>query len=221
MLANTEHLRKYGYRLDRFDRAYIRKLQEVIPVVNGWVLDVGCGEGSTVAELTLNRKIVGLDIAPATVKIAKSKHVSMDFVVADALHMQFRACLKLVVANQLIEHVPSARSFLQEVIRVLIKGGYVAISTPNRHRISNIPRLLFDRLRGRASYPYKLGCQLHLREYTLPEIRHLLSLNSAIIASFQHILGFYGSYCLPIGRPRFLCYMIFALVRKDRDDNSG
>jgi len=220
VLANTEHPRRYGYRLDRFDHAYIRKLQRVIPVANGRVLDVGCGEGSTVAELTLNRKIIGLDISKAAVKIAKFKHMNIDFVVADALHIPFRACFKLVVANQLIEHVPSARLFLLEVRKILQKKGYLAISTPNRLRISNIPRLLFNWLRRRASYPYKLGCQLHLREYTLPEIRHLLSLNFTIILSFQHILGFYGNYSLPIGRPGFLCYMIFALVRKDRDDNS-
>lgn len=34
MLANTERLRRYGYRIDRFDRAFIRKLQE------GWGLNV-------------------------------------------------------------------------------------------------------------------------------------------------------------------------------------
>ena len=62
MTMTTEQLRAYGYRMDRQDRDYIQKLQEIIPVVNGWVLDVGCGEGSIVAELTTNKNIVGLDI---------------------------------------------------------------------------------------------------------------------------------------------------------------
>ncbi len=45
LLANTKH-RKCGYRVDRFDRTYIRKLQDVTTVVNSYVLYVACVEGS-------------------------------------------------------------------------------------------------------------------------------------------------------------------------------
>lgn len=68
-------------------------------MIKDWVLDLGCQEGATVAQLTLIRKTVGL-ISQAIVQIAKLKRGSMDFVLPSALHTPFRACFKLVVANQ-------------------------------------------------------------------------------------------------------------------------
>jgi ubiquinone/menaquinone biosynthesis C-methylase UbiE len=220
MTMTPEQLRAYGYRMDRQDRDYIQKLQEIIPVVNGWVLDVGCGEGSIAAELTTNKNIVGLDIDGARVKKAKSKLRKLDFIVADVYHMPFKAaCLELVVAIQIVEHVPSDRGFLQEINRIVTNGGFISISTPNRYRVSNLPRLLYNRVLGRASYPYDLGgslgqyARIHLREYTLSELRYIMTPEFTVILSFEYILG-YGNYCLPMSRPKFLCYMLFALGKK-------
>lgn len=217
---SPEQLKAYGYRMDRQDRDYIQKLEEIIPVVNGWVLDVGCGEGSIVSELTKNKNIVGLDIDAVRVKIAKSKLRKMDFIVADVYHMPFKAsCLELVVAIQIIEHVPMDKEFLREINRIVTNEGQISISTPNRYRISNLPRLLNNRLRRRESYPYYLGGSLgeyagiHLREYSLNELRNIMYPEFKVISSFACTIG-YGNYCLPISRPRFLCYMLFALGKK-------
>lgn len=225
MTMTPEQLRAYGYRMDRQDRDYIQKLQEIIPVVNGWVLDVGCGEGSIAAELTTNKNIVGLDIDGARVKKAKSKLKKMDFIVADVCHMPFKAaCLEIVVAIQIIEHVPSDKGFLQEINRIVTNEGFISISTPNRYRVSNLPRLLYNRVLGRPSYPYDLGGSLgqyagiHLREYTLSELRYIMNPEFTVILSFEYTLG-YGNYCLPMSRPRFLCYMLFALGKKVVSEN--
>ena len=120
----------------------------------------------------------------------------------------------LVVAIQIIEHVPSDTGFLQEINRIVTNGGFISISTPNRYRVSNLPRLLYNRVLGQAAYPYHLGGSLgqyagiHLREYTLSELRYIINPEFTVILSFEYTLG-YGNFCLPISRPRFLCYMLW------------
>jgi SAM-dependent methyltransferase len=78
---------------------------------------------------------------------------------------------------EVIEHLTENPVFtLSEIHRVLKPGGAVVISTPNVARIENVIRVCF----GNNVYdPYHLGTLLHgsrhSREYTLAELRDLVS----------------------------------------------
>ncbi len=62
-------------------------------------------------------------------------------VIGDALHIPFASeSIDIVVATELMEHLPAPGQFLQEVARVLRIGGSVILSTPFMEALHEEPR---------------------------------------------------------------------------------
>jgi len=136
------------------------------------VLDLGCGEGyGSDALAHTARFVVAADRDGAAVAHARLKYVraNMAFVVCDAQYLPFRAeSFETVVSFEVIEHVPNARKYLEEIKRVRAARGVSIISTPNR-----LLRLL----------PFqKPWNRFHLREY---DARGLARVISAIFPRVQ------------------------------------
>jgi SAM-dependent methyltransferase len=74
----------------------------------------------------------------------------------------------LVIASDVLEHVPDDRAFAREILRVVKPGGRAIVTVPNGD-----PRLLANRIKWRAGMTEsKYG---HIRAgYTLAELRHCL-----------------------------------------------
>lgn len=102
------------------------------------VLDIACGEGYGTAALARAgaAQIVGVDIDAATVEHARRKY-GIDARVgrAEQIPLPDRSC-DLVVSFETVEHVADPSLFFKEVARVLVPGGTLVISTPNRRYIS-------------------------------------------------------------------------------------
>ena len=100
------------------------------------VLDAGCGAGYGSAELARNAvRVVGVDIAPQAVEHAAGhfKLPNTHFLAASCMALPFPAAsFELVVAFEVIEHLPDWRAFLTEARRVLTPTGQCVISTPNK-----------------------------------------------------------------------------------------
>lgn len=109
------------------------------------LLDCGCGDGSFTLEVAKKieaRQIYGLDIKP---KILASAAVKGIKTLRCDLNQGFKfkdGVFDVVVANQVIEHLYNTDSFLKEVYRVLKRGGYAIVSTPNLASYHNILYLL-------------------------------------------------------------------------------
>ena len=127
------------------------------------VLDVGCGEGGTVAansEEFPTQRYVGVDASVRRSHRARAAGVTV--LASDAATMAIADdSVALVLNRHVIEHVPDDAAMLREIRRVLRPGGLLYLETPLR-------------LRG-AWYPYRNATgdrvldPTHLREYSSPE----------------------------------------------------
>lgn len=97
------------------------------------ILELGCGEGSLAYEIKviIDAQVYGLDISSSSIKLAKKKGI-----IARKADINKGIPFKdntfdLVFSNQVIEHIYNTDIFLKESIRVLKKGGYFIVITPN------------------------------------------------------------------------------------------
>ncbi|MBI3951595.1 MAG: class I SAM-dependent methyltransferase [Acidobacteria bacterium] len=98
------------------------------------VLDIACGEGyGTSALLRAGAaSVVGVDICEESCAHAHCKY-GVDIQRADAEGMPFLDhSFDIVVSFETIEHVQNLAVFLDECVRVLLPGGLLVLSTPNR-----------------------------------------------------------------------------------------
>jgi SAM-dependent methyltransferase len=99
-------------------------------------LDAGCGTGYGSAELAQSAiNVTGLDVAPEAIAFARATYPipGLRFVVSSCATMPFPGkAFDLIVAFEVIEHLPDHRAFLQECARVLTHPGLFIVSSPNK-----------------------------------------------------------------------------------------
>ena len=97
--------------------------------VRGRILDLGCGTGGVLAHLGEFGDALGLDPAPEAAKYCKRRDVPM--VVGSGMELPFAdASFDVVLALDVIEHVPDDVALLREAQRVLRPGGVLLVTVP-------------------------------------------------------------------------------------------
>jgi SAM-dependent methyltransferase len=118
----NEHMARYAFaaRLARGKRA----------------LDAGCGAGYGSAELARTaQSVVGIDNAADAIEFASAKYraPNLAFEQASCGALPYAdGSFDLIVAFEVIEHLPDWRQFLQEARRTLAPNGQFIVSTPNK-----------------------------------------------------------------------------------------
>ena len=150
------------------------------------MLDIGCGDGSTLDALSqLGWQVEGVDFDPAAVDGAGRRGLRVQLGTLEAQHYPDGA-FDAVTANHLIEHVRKPGAFLRECHRILRPGGTLVILTPNA-------RGLGHRRFGRAWRG--LEPPRHLQVFTAPALDRLAEqagfrerrlCSSARMAAFIH-----------------------------------
>jgi SAM-dependent methyltransferase len=108
------------------------------------ILDLGCGHGSLSAELIPDNQVVGVDIARPMLAHAKAR--GLDVYLGDASNLPFAdSSFDLVLAGQIVQHVPDASVLAAETLRVLKPGGQVFLTGPNS---TSVIRKLLALMRG-------------------------------------------------------------------------
>jgi SAM-dependent methyltransferase len=104
------------------------------------VLDIASGEGYGAAALMQAASAVtGVDINPLVCQNATEKY-GLTCVVGSAEKIPLSsASVEVVVSFETIEHVARPKEFLDECHRVLVPGGTLVISTPNKALYNNSP----------------------------------------------------------------------------------
>jgi 2-polyprenyl-3-methyl-5-hydroxy-6-metoxy-1,4-benzoquinol methylase len=111
-----------------------------VPISEGRVLDIGCGDGSVLHRLAAAAiEPYGIDLDQKSIEIAKRRH-GLKNLQASTLEDYIQTCeagkrtFDLVTFFEVLEHQDNPKRFLAQVIRLLAPGGVIAGSVPNRHR---------------------------------------------------------------------------------------
>jgi 2-polyprenyl-6-hydroxyphenyl methylase/3-demethylubiquinone-9 3-methyltransferase len=100
----------------------------LVPPGGGELLDVGCGGGALAPHLPPGYRHVGADLSETALEIARTKGVEP--VKADVADLPFADhAFDVVVAGEILEHVPDLPAVVAEITRVLKPGGLLVIDT--------------------------------------------------------------------------------------------
>jgi SAM-dependent methyltransferase len=94
------------------------------------LLDVGCGTGGTLERLKPFGNVVGLDLEPLALAFCRERgHRAL--VRASATRLPFGdGAFDVVVALDVLEHIPDHEAAAREIARVLAPGGFVIVTVP-------------------------------------------------------------------------------------------
>jgi SAM-dependent methyltransferase len=132
------------------------------------VLDVACGTGYGAPILAEpgSRSIVGVDLSAQALATAHRRyhHPRVSYVRSRAESLPFDSVsFESVICFETLEHLAEPRGLLRELARVLVPGGRLFVSTPNRRVASP-----WWPLTRRPANPH------HVREYQLADLEQEL-----------------------------------------------
>jgi len=160
-------------------------------------LDLGCGDGSLtleVADIFQCSEVWGVDIDENSLKCASMRGIKVLKVNLNTQKVPLPdKTFELVTAFDVIEHLWNTDNLISEAYRLLKRGGYFILTTPNLASWINRTLLLFGYLpfHYEVSPKYNLekrplqksyGVEGHIRLYTLKTlIRHLRAYGFSIL----------------------------------------
>jgi len=118
----------------RRDEIYAPVFKYVKDKSNLKILEVGCGYGYLTYALNyLKHETVGIDISATAIGFAL-KNFGNNFVCSDIESFAKKSKKKydLIIALEVIEHLPNPLKFLQTCSRMLNKDGLIILTTPNK-----------------------------------------------------------------------------------------
>ena len=135
---------------------HLKAYKHCANLVNGTVLELGCGEGYGISELSSHTdRYIAID--KFETQIPKSTLNNVEFLKMNVPPLTGIAdnSVDFVVSFQVIEHIYDDEQFVSEAYRVLRKGGKFILTTPNIYMtLSRNP--------------------WHIREYTPMQMREIL-----------------------------------------------
>lgn len=99
----------------------------------GSVLDLGCGDGTTMHWLSaFADQLYGSDYNAVRLARAQKRFPDAKLLLADILdYPAFDNSFDAIFFNHVIEHIPDDRRALDEAYRILAPGGFMILGTPN------------------------------------------------------------------------------------------
>lgn len=134
---DTSIRRNFGQKI--WHESRFRNVLEMLPKVNGKILDIGCHGGTftkIIAQKTKAKEIYGIDISKKAIEFAKKRLPKFKFQVASAEYLPFTSgFFDGVTCLEVLEHVDDPEKVLSEIKRVLKKGGWLVILVPTENKL--------------------------------------------------------------------------------------
>lgn len=180
----------------------------ILPDLSGKkVLEVGCGRGvfaNYLASRFPRAIIVGIDFSGSAIEIAsrRYKKENLSFYIGDAEALQFRSMeFDYYLSCETIEHVFHPNKMINEINRVLKKGGQFIVTTENYLNAYLIVWLKCWILKK----PFESGCgiQPHENFFIFPMLLQMFRKNNLTITGTQS--NHYQWFLFPRISPHRLC----------------
>jgi SAM-dependent methyltransferase len=163
------------------------------------VLDLGCGAGRHAFEaLRRGARVVALDMDLAELRSVASMVAAMGeagevpdgaaavCAAGDATRMPFAdGSFDVIIAAEILEHVPADQAALREIRRVLAPGGTVAVT---------VPAWLPERICWRLSDDYHNVPGGHIRIFTRRELEAKLAFAGLSVGGHHHAHALHSPY---------------------------
>lgn len=110
------------------------------------VIEIGCGNGNFYTHLPENVRYIGLEFNRQAVTDACAKGIDVQSIPLAKIAVEQAGEFDVACAFQLLEHVPDPRGFLEDMTRVIRKGGLLMFSVPAedsflRYEVNNVTNL--------------------------------------------------------------------------------
>jgi len=143
------------------------------------ILDIGCGSSQILEGLPQS---IGCDVQLNKLRYKRTPNRSL--VAASVFNLPFKnEAFDAVIFSQVIEHLPRNPQILDEVVRVVKKGGYIILGTPDYATHWKIIEKLY-----RVFHPRGYE-DIHITHYTRKSLLGEMSQRSCRYCEHKYILG--------------------------------
>jgi len=102
-------------------------------------LDLGCGEGRLTSFMGEFSDADGIELSKTAVEIASSHYAHVNYFEGNILEYNFKEnYYDVVISQEVIEHIVDQELYLKICNRVLRKGGYLILTTPNKRVLDHM-----------------------------------------------------------------------------------
>ncbi|MFY9799638.1 MAG: flippase-like domain-containing protein, partial [Methanoregula sp.] len=112
------------------------------------IIDIGCGSGVQMKEIGRHgySLAIGIDVNLNAIRFARERFLpNTEFIIADAQYLPIKSSVAdKIVCAEIIEHLKSPNRLVNEIARVLKRGGAVVITTPNDRSVWGVYEFLWD-----------------------------------------------------------------------------
>jgi methionine biosynthesis protein MetW len=180
--------------INAIDELRVKKILNLIGI-HKKVLDLGCGDGFIMKRIkAIGNNVEGVEISNNAIKNARKNGFTVyDCSLNDDWSKNIKKKYDVIFAGELIEHIFDTDKLLRNVRKVLKKGGYLIITTPNIAALGRRLLLLLGKnpLVETTTRNYDAG---HIRYFTFGTLAKLLTENSFEVEDITSIhINFSGN----------------------------
>ncbi len=193
-IKNSEHNAFDAYNKRRLELTY-----GLIPEGEGRrALDFGCGTGVIAKHLAEHGyQVLAVDHDPQRLAIAKAEnsHPQVEYrqLNFEDAEKELGQDYDLITCLEMISHLHEPQAFFQRLSQLMKPGGYLILSTPNRHSLEAWFATFYQFLYGRL---WNALDPAHVKVYRWGEVKELLRMNDFKV---ETMTGYYYAFQLHLG----------------------